>query len=127
MIKILNESKVKTINSSMLDTLYNDSWYTIEGAGGDLNDWVNGYQEMFDKENIGTIQEFVTFSGKDMNEYYELSGRNRYPDNFTFLAFPLNGLNMSKLAIFKLRMGDRWFDDIVDNSLDRDIDDEDDD
>ena len=34
---------------------------------------------------------------------------------YHFLAFPLDGLNVNKLAILKLQLGDRWFDDIVDN------------
>lgn len=31
------------------------------------------------------------------------------------LMFPLDGLNVGKLAMFKIRFGVRWFDDIVDN------------
>ena len=33
----------------------------------------------------------------------------------TFLLFPLTDLNTGKLAMFKMRMQDRWFDDIINN------------
>lgn len=96
--------------------LYEGSWYTIVGPRGDLEEWKAGYQKMFNEHGIGTIKEFVTFKGKDMNEVYGLTGNNRYQDDLTFLAFSLDGLNMGKLAMFKIALGDRWFDDIVDNN-----------
>ena len=98
------------------DTMYRESWYTISGTGGDLEDWINGYQEILDSEDIGKIKKWVTFTGKDMNDFYNLTGKTKYPNNFQFLAFPLKGLNMGKLAMLKMKMKDRWFDDIVDNN-----------
>lgn len=102
--------------SDLLDKAYNGSYYTIIGAGGNLDEWKNGYQELLNKEGIGTIKEWITFNGADMNNKYQLKGDNAYPADLTFLAFPLDGLNIGKLAMFKLRMEDRWFDDIVDNN-----------
>ena len=101
------------------DKLYNGSWFTIEGAGGDLNEWKEGLQDMLNQEGIGTIQEWETFSGKEMNDNYNLTGHNRYPDDLTFLCFSLDGLEIGKLAMFKMRFGARWFDDIVDNNARR--------
>lgn len=109
------------MNKVCFDTMEKGSWYTITGCGGELSDWKNGYQEMLDKEGIGTIGEWVEFIGRDMNRYYGLTGDNAYPDDLHFLAFPLDGLDISKLAIFKLRMQDRWFDDIVDNNARREL------
>ena len=37
------------------------------------------------------------------------------------MAFPLDGLDVNKLAMFKLQMRDRWFDDIVDNNARREL------
>lgn len=103
----------------MLKKAYNGSYYTIIGAGGDIDDWKNGYQKLLDEANIGKIKEWITFRGTDMNDLGKLSNDNRYPDDITFLAFPLDGLDIGKLAMFKLKMGDRWFDDIIDNNADR--------
>ena len=51
--------------------------------------------------------------------HFGTTGTNRYPDDLTFLCFPLDNLNVGKLAMFTMRMGDSWFDDIVDNDLRR--------
>ena len=113
------ESQLRKINSNVdkeLDDAYNGSYYTIVGAGGDLNEWVEGYEEMLNEQGIGTPEFWITFNGRDVNNKYDLSGDNRFNNSLTFLAFPLDGLNVGKLAMFKLRMGDRWFDDIIDNS-----------
>lgn len=98
------------------EEMYNGSWYTITGAGGNLNEWKHGYNELLAREEIGKPVEWISFKGKDMNEYYGLTGSNAYQDDLTFLAFPLIGLNVNRLALFKLAMQDRWFDDIVDNN-----------
>lgn len=103
------------MKNEILNEAYEGSYYTILGCGGDLNEWKNGYQEMLDKEEIGTISKWVEFTGADMNNELELSGKDRYPNDLHILAFSLDGLNISKLAMFKIRMGDRWFDDIIDN------------
>lgn len=99
--------------------MYEGSWFTIIGAGGDINEWKEGLQNMLTEENIGTITEWATFKGIDYNSYYETTGDNRYPDDITFLAFSIEGLNIGRLAMFKLRMGGRWFDDVVDNDMRR--------
>lgn len=95
--------------------LYDGSAYTISGAGGDLKEWKDGYQDLFNKEKIGKIKKWYEFTGREMNNEFGLTGKNAYPSNLQFLAFPLEGLDVGKLAIFKLKMGDRWFDDIVNN------------
>ena len=106
-----------TIRNEKLRRAFDGSYYTISGAGGDLNDWKEGYASIMRERGIGAISEWIAFTGKEMNEEFGLTGTNAYPDNLHFLAFPLDGLNIGKLAIFKLSMGDRWFDDIVINDL----------
>lgn len=95
---------------------YIGSYYTIVGCGGDLNEWATGYRELLGDRGIGKPEKFIAFKGKDMNEVYMLTGSNAYTDRLTFLMFPLDGLDVSKLAIFRLQAQDRWFDDIVDNN-----------
>lgn len=102
-----------------LKDLVTTSAYTITGAGGELEDWKKGYQELLQKEDIGKPSKWYTFKGKLMNDTYDLTGNNRYPDDITFLCFSLEGLHVGKLALFKIRMEDRWLDDIVTNNLNR--------
>lgn len=107
------------------EKMYNGSYYTITGAGGNLDEWKAGYEEWLKEENIGKPQEWLTFKGHEMNDYCGLTGDNQYQEDLTFLAFPLDGLDINKLAIFKLKHGDRWFDDIVNNAKARENPEED--
>lgn len=100
-----------------IERLQKDSLYTIMGVGGDINEWVSGYNDMLAKEKIGTPKQWYTFKGKEVNSTFNLSGNNKFQNNLTFLAFTLDGLNVGKLAIFKLKNGDRWSDDIIANSI----------
>lgn len=109
------ELKEATTPSELL-SLTDNSAFTIEGAGGDLNEWCVGLNEMLAKENIGQVKTFYTFTGKLMNETYGLTGNNAYQNDLTFLCFMLDGLDIGKLAMFKMKFGARWLDDIVDNN-----------
>jgi len=94
-----------------------DGWYyTIEGAGGDIQEWKDGINKCLEAEGIGHVDTWFEFEGSDMNREYDLKGDNAYKDDLHFLAFPLDGLDTDKLAIFKLRHRNRWFTDIVDNN-----------
>ncbi len=95
---------------------YDGSYYTILGCGGGLGEWTTGYTELLEESCIGTPKQFITFTGDDLNINYSLIGDNAYKPDLTCLMFTLDGLDTGKLAIFKLRMGDRWFDDIADNN-----------
>ena len=109
------ELKETTTKSELL-SLTDNSAFTIEGAGGDLNEWCIGLNEMLAKENIGQVKTFYTFTGKLMNSVYNLTGSNAYQNDLTFLCFMLDGLDIGKLAMFKMKFGARWLDDIVDNN-----------
>ena len=111
----LNKKGMVNMKNKILEEAYNGSYYTITGCGGDLKEWKDGYQKMLDEQEIGKINKWVEFKGKDMNNEFELTGEEKYPDELNFLAFSLDNLDIGKLSMFKLRMQDRWFDDIVNN------------
>ena len=113
---------LNTVNNlETLDELYDCSAFTVVGAGGPLDEWMNGINKSLKERGIGTVEEFYTFNGSQMNKRYHLTGNNAYNNDLTFLAFKLDGLNISKLAMFKLDFGARWFDDIVDNNAHREL------
>lgn len=117
MSETTNITKVDCRNrEEIFSEAYRGSYYTIIGCAGDLNEWATGYRELLGDRGIGKPEKFITFKGKDMNEVYLLTGNNAYANRLTFLMFPLDGLEVSKLAIFRLQAGDKWFDDIVDNN-----------
>lgn len=105
------------IHNEILRRAYEGSYYTITGCGGDLQVWKDGYDKLLENNGIGKPTEWIEFTGADMNYEFELSGSAAYTNDLHFLAFPLTGLNVRKLAMLKLWMGDRWFDDIVENLL----------
>ena len=103
-------------DADTLCELENASAFTVIGAGGDLNEWCIGLNEMLANEKIGQVTEFYRFKGKLMNKTYELAGNTAYNEDITFLSFKLDGLDIGKLAMFKLKFGARWLDDIVSNN-----------
>lgn len=115
----MTKYELKEADETKLRELENTSAFTIEGAGGNLHKWCVGLNEMLEQRGIGQVKEFYNFSGQLMNETYGLTSSNRYPDDLTFLSFPLDNLNIGKLAMFKLEFGARWLDDIVDNNATR--------
>lgn len=103
------------------EEMYQNSFYTIVGAGGDINDWKRQIQSMLNLNNIGHVRKWIAFTGDEMNKHYHLTDDNAYPDDLHFLAFSPEGLNIGKLAAFRMQMRDRWFDDIVANDLNREF------
>lgn len=76
----------------------------------------------FFKEKGIEIDEKVTCyltEGRYMNMYYNLKGNVAYQDDLHFLIIPLKVFKdgqIGKLALLRLQIGGRWFDDIVDNN-----------
>ena len=116
MKKSVQGSRIQKAN---LQEAYKGSYYTIIGAGGDLSEWVDGYEEMLAEKEIGKPKAWFSARGAAVNKEFNLTGREAFKARLTILFFPLDDLDIGKLAIFKLKMGDRWFDDIIDNSLRR--------
>ena len=108
-----------TIAKVNLQEAYKGSYYTIIGAGGDLQEWLDGYEKMLAEKEIGKPKAWFSAKGAQVNKEFGLTGNEAFKTRLTILFFPLDGLDVSRLAIFKLRMGDRWFDDVIDNSLRR--------
>lgn len=87
----------------------------IQGCGGDLDDWVKGITTMLKDEGI--VKETFSFDKIYCFENGDL----------TNLAFALDneGINMSKLAMFRLNIrqefGAMWLSDYIDNGYIKDV------
>ena len=112
----MRTNAIKTLTNDELKSLAATSVYTITGAGGDIQEWMNGYDKLLREQNIGNPKKWMTFTGKQMNECFDLADAKRYENDVIFLAFPLDDLDMGKLTMFRLQMEDQWFDDIVANN-----------
>ena len=114
----------KQIAVADLQEAYEGSYYTILGCGGDLQEWIEGYEEMLANGGIGTPIRWLQTTGERINNFAVHAGsgapdgvdfRNWFQPSLVLLMFSLEGLDVSKLAMFKLVWGDRWFDYIIDN------------
>jgi hypothetical protein len=96
------------------------SYFTILGAGGDLQEWVDGITDALREAQIGTPAAWYVTTGAAINRHAEqghavIADRDRFQPDLVVLMFPLDGLAVGKLAMFKLQTGAAWFDDILDN------------
>lgn len=112
---------IETLDARDLARADDGSFYTIAGVGGDPQEWVDGYIGLMAERGIAAPAAWFTTTGAAVNRYAErkkggfVVERDLFADDLTFLLFPLDGLDPSKLPLFKLQMQDRWFDDIVAN------------
>jgi len=112
-------SDVKTITTvKELKPAYAGSYYTISGVGGDIDEWVEGYEKYLADEGIGKPTAWLYTTGAAVN-LFAGETHDPYPLDVGVLLFPLDGLDMSKLPLFKIRMQDRWFDDVISNMRNR--------
>lgn len=62
-----------------------------------------------------------------MNDNYNLTGSNAYPNNLTLISIKTDDIkNLNAIIIPRFEVGGRWFDDIVDNNARREEIEEDD-
>ena len=111
------EMELIELNNENIDQAYDGWFYTILGCGGDPKEWMHEYQKLLDYEKIGQVHQWYKTTGKVLNDKWDLTGNERFKDDLSILMFDYKGMNIGKLAIFKLKMCDRWFTDIIDNSV----------
>jgi len=108
--------KVIESTPDMLEELYNDNSFTFEGLAIESLDQLIDYLKDHFKNDIEEVIIYDTL-GKVMNEHYNLIGGNRYPDDLNIVSLKLDNFDdLGKLAMLKIRIGARWFNDIVDNN-----------
>lgn len=104
-------------NTDKIKELENSSAFTFEGcslSNKNLETIVNIFKANTD---ITLPVNFFIWSGKTMNELYNLHNDNAYPDGLHFVAVDLNNWSsMRNLPGLKIGMKARWLDDIVDNN-----------
>lgn len=108
---------VQVTTAEELNVLYEQSALTWEGLIATEDEL--GIVEKWIKNHNADDPEltFHIIKGALMNEVYQLSGSNAYPENLTLVA--VTGVDSTKLAIPRLQVGGRWFDDIVENNARR--------
>lgn len=98
-----------------LKRAYAGSYYFIAGTGGPLEDWVTEYEKRLEEDGCGKPVAWFQTTGGSINDFCGSANNNPYPVDLTCLLFPLDGMNVGKLAMFKIAYENRWFDDVIDN------------
>lgn len=110
----------RIVSLEELEEAYKGSYYFVPGAGGDLQEWVDGYTAEMDSREIGRPSAWYMTEGIWINAFAQdrhgpIDPRNQFQPALTCLLFPLDGLVVGRLAMLKMHMSDRWFDDVIDN------------
>lgn len=105
---------VKKIRAEELRRMNGQEGLILQGCGGELQDWVDGINDMLIKSDI-------LFDGTKFKAENCLAFEN---EGLTNLLFPFSEdvkLNMGKLAMWRLQthsnFGGKWLSDYVDNRL----------
>lgn len=108
---------IEVNDTKYLDEFYNDWDLTFVGTTIDdenllfLKNWFEEYNCKMLKED------FYVINGKLMNDYYNLTGNNQYPNNLNILVVKQKDLeNVNNIVMPRFELGGRWFTDIVDNN-----------
>lgn len=111
---------IEFIDRDRLVDAENGSWFTILGAGGDLSEWVTGITDAMAERDLGRPVRWYQTNGAVVNEYATqkkgpIVDDDRLPGGTVVLMFPLEGLPISRMAIFRIQYDARWFDDVISN------------
>lgn len=103
--------EIKSVSLYDLRKMENSEGLILQGCGGDLQEWVDGINEMLTEngilQNESRFEKAYTFNNEDL----------------TCLLFPFDGvqLDVGKLAMWRLEtretFGSTWLTDYVDNRL----------
>lgn len=103
--------EIKNVSLHELRKMNNSEGLILQGCGGDLQEWVDGINDMLTEngilQNESRFEKVYTFNN----------------ENLTCLLFPFEGvqLDVGKLAMWRLEtretFGSMWLTDYVDNRL----------
>lgn len=117
----MSDTDIRFADVADLKAAYEGSYYFIAGTGGDLQEWVSGYEGLMKEQEIGTPTQWFQTNGATVNGFAVqhhtslIVNDDCFPGDLVCMLFPLDGLNTGRLAMFRLTMQDRWFDDVIQN------------
>lgn len=106
-------AEIKTVTIDELRQMSNQEGLILQGCGGDLQEWVDGINELFTQADI--LQAGSTWKAEAVRTFQH--------DGLTNLLFPFSdvSLDVGKLAMWRLQtygqFGGTWLSDYVPNRL----------
>ena len=111
---------IRTASNEDLQMLYKDSAFTYLWLLDEEKEYESLEKYLFDKCWLERPKEVIMYkaSGKLINDEFKLKGRNKLPSDLNVVFLPLENFwnQIGKLAIIKLQIWARRFDDFVNNS-----------
>lgn len=113
--------EIKSFSLHDLRKMNDSEGLVLQGCGGDLQEWVNGINEMLTESGILN-------NGNRFEKAYSFNN-----ENLTCLLFPFEDvqLDVGKLAIWRLRtredFGSTWMSDYIVNNLEKCVSEQDED
>jgi hypothetical protein len=112
---------IKTASKEDLQMLYNDSAFTYVWLLDEAKEYESLENFLFDNCKLKKPEEVIMYkaSGWLVNDTFELEWKNRFPRDLNIVLMPLSNFSNDeiwRLAIIKLQIWARRFDDIINNS-----------
>jgi hypothetical protein len=107
----MSENQITSITTEQLKSMNNKGGIIFQGCGGDLQEWLDGVNEMLTEAGI-------LKDGSQFRQIYSFEHQG-----ITNLLFPFDGteLDMGKLAMWRLEshstFGGTWIEDYLENKL----------
>lgn len=109
--------KIDESNIEQLHKLVDNSAFTWEGMDASDENLQAIVDDFKDNTNIQLPVKFYIWSGELFNKEFDLTDANAYQNDLTFVSVDLdNWSSLGNLPIYKMQVGARWLDDIVDNN-----------
>lgn len=110
-------AEIKELGMNEIEQAYDGWYYTVwcNVKNEDQNELIQAIESSLLREDCGTPKQWFKASGEAINQKFGLDG-SYIKEDAEFLMFDYEGMNVGKLALFKLAMKDRWFTDIIDNA-----------
>ena len=112
---------INVSSKEQLDSLYNQSALTWEGLTSDEEN-LNAVKEWLNENGAiiaDTEPTFHIITGELMNTAYGLTDSNAYADDLTLVS--VTDIEIGKIILARFQVGGRWFDDVVDNNVRREM------
>lgn len=111
---------LRTATQEDLHMLYEGSAFTILWLLDNSKEYDSLENYLFEECWLHAPDEFVVYkaSGESINHEFKLKGKNKFPNDLNVVLLPLSNFNdeIGKLAIVKLQVWARRFDDVINNS-----------
>lgn len=112
---------IRTATNVDLQMLYEDSAFTYVWLLDEAKEYDSLEKFLFEKCWLKKPKEVVMYkaSGKSINEEFKLKGKNKFPEDLNVVFLPLGNFDrneIGRLAMIKLQIWARRFDDIINNS-----------